>query len=1216
MSEKSLKFNFIKIATFFLLSFLTLTITTYAATDTASTEAELQTKLKVAMEAKQTTYTVTYSGDYLQLNTNLTLLIDNILASDDYLHYTFKGWSYTGSSSAGVANLTFTLTYWNTATQDNYVTQKITEVLSQIITPGMNDFQKEKVIHDWIVKNIAYDTTLVQHSAYAGLVSPYKTVCQGYALLTYRMLNQVGIQTKIIEGTGHGSAHAWNLVYLEGAWYHLDSTWDDPVPDVKDRAIHTYYNLTDAQIKANHAWTLTYPAATTDFANTLKNKLATDSANATFYNTLSSELGLDYLSTNYQVNDVSELIVKIQDAMKNHEVALTVRYIPGKTFAADLATAQKAITNLTGYSCSSSDYPRTADTNDVILELTLDYYDPISLTAFSISNNTLALSAGASATLTPTFTPSNASNKTIIWTSDNTNVATVTNGVVKAVGGGTATITAKTADGGFTATCAVTVTQNVSSITINPTTTYVKLGGNDVTLTANVLPAGATNKSVTWSSSNPNVATVDSTGKVHAIATGTAIISATSVQAPTIVGKCTVTVPVSVTGITVSSTSSYVKMGGTLALTSTIAPTTATIKTITWSSSNEAVAKVSTTGVVTPVAPGTVTITAKTTDGGFTASKNLEVIYGVTTITLDKTTAILKVGGSDISLIPTVNPTTATYKSVTWTSSNPTVATVNSTGKVHAIKTGTAIISATSVQDSTKVAKCTVTVASPVTGVTVSATSSYVKMGATLTLTSTVTPTTATIKTVTWSSSNQSIAKVSTTGVVTPVAPGTVTITAKTTDGGFTASKNLEVIYGITTITLDKTTAILKVGGSDISLIPTVNPTTATYKSVTWTSSNPAVATVDSTGKVHAIKTGTAIISATSVQDSTKVAKCTVTVASPVTGVTVSATSSYVKMGATLTLTSTVTPTTATIKTVTWSSSNEAVAKVSTTGVVTPVAPGTVTITAKTTDGGFTASKNLEVIYGVTTITLNKTTAILKVGENDISLIPTVNPATATYKSVTWTSSNPAVATVDSTGKVHAIKVGTAIISATSVQDPTKIAKCTVTVPVPVTGVTINSTSTYVKIGTPLTLTATIAPTTATIKTVTWSSSNEAIAKVSTTGVVTAVAPGTVTITAKTTDGSFTSSKVLNVVYGVVTVTLNKTTATLKVGDTDLILVPTINPTNATVKTINWTSSNANIATVDSNGVVHAVAAGTVVITATSAQDPTKIAKCTITITK
>ncbi|GFZ32336.1 hypothetical protein CSC2_28620 [Clostridium zeae] len=1213
--KKYFKSNFFKLALFSLLFVVMVTLKAYGSVDSAGTLSDLQTKISSAMHSRLTTYSISYSGTTSTLGNDISNAINSIYNGDDYLHYTSKGYSYSYTVSGGVATINFTFNYWNTAAQDSYVSTKVNDVLSQIITSGMNDFEKEKAIHDWIEKNVAYDTTLVKHSDYDAVASPYKTVCQGYALLSYKMLNQAGIQTKIVEGTAGGQAHAWNLVYLDGAWYHFDSTWDDPLPDVAGRVTYDYYNLTDTQIKLNHTWVKTYPTANTDFATTLNAKLVSDSSNSSVYQGLIDALNLSLLTPAYTVNDATELNAKIQDAIKNNQTKITVRYMKGSTLAADISTAVRGISNITAYSYSSGDYNRSSITGDVVLNLSFTYFNPVSVSSVALSSSDLTLAAGATSTLTATILPSNASNKTIIWSTSNSAVATVTGGVVKAVGGGTAVITAKTSDGSFTATCNIKVIQGVSTITLTSSSPYVRVGGDDITLTATVNPIGANDKSLTWTSSNPTIATVDSTGKVHALAYGSAIISATSVQDPTKVGKFTVIVPVPVTGVTVTSSSAVVKMGSTLTLGTTIAPTTATIKTVTWSSSNEAIAKVSATGVVTPVATGTATITAKTTDGGFMATKDLTVIYGVTSITLDKTSAYVRLGESDLTLVPTVNPTNATDKSLTWTSSNPNIAAVDSNGTVHAVAYGTVTITATSVQDPTKVAKSTIIVPIPVTGVTVTSSSAVVKMGSTLTLGTTIAPTTATIKTVTWSSSNEAIAKVSATGVVTPVATGTVTITAKTTDGGFTATKDLTVIYGVTGITLDKTSAYVRLGESDLTLVPTVNPTNATNKSLTWTSSNLSIATVDSDGKVHAVAYGTVTITATSVQDSTKVAKCTIIVPVPVTGVTVTSSSAVVKMGSTLTLGTTIAPTTATIKTVTWSSSNEAIAKVSATGVVTPVATGTVTITAKTTDGGFTATKDLTVIYGVTGITLDKTSAYVRLGESDLTLVPTVNPTNATNKSLTWTSSNPIIATVDSDGKVHAVAYGTVTITATSVQDPTKVAKSTIIVPIPVTGVTVTSSSAVVKMGSTLTLGTTIAPTTATIKTVTWSSSNEAIAKVSATGVVTPVATGTVTITAKTTDGSFTATKDLTVIYGVTSITLDKTTATLKLSGADITLIATVNPTNATDKSLTWTSGNANVISVDSSGKVHAVGLGTATITVASVQDPTKVARCTITVT-
>ena len=313
-------------------------------------------------------------------------------------------------------------------------------------------------------------------------------------------------------------------------------------------------------------------------------------------------------------------------------------------------------------------------------------------------------------------------------------------------------------------------------------------------------------------------------------------------------------------------------------MTPVFTPTNATIKTVTWLSSNTSIVTVSSTGVLKPVADGTATITVTSTDGGYTATCAVTVIHAVTGVTPDKSSFMLKIGDADVTLTPTVAPIDATTKDIIWSSSNPSIATVDASGKVHAVAAGTVTITATSKQDSTKVARCTVTVPVVLKVISLNSTSLTLKYGTTATLTPVFTPTNATIKTVTWLSSNTSIVTVSSTGVLKPVADGTATITVTSTDGGYTATCTVTVIHAVTGVTLDKSSVVLKIGDADVTLTPTVAPIDATVKDVVWTSSNPNIATVDESGKVHAVAAGTVTITATSKQDSTKVARCTVSV--------------------------------------------------------------------------------------------------------------------------------------------------------------------------------------------------------------------------------------------------------------------------------------------------------------------------------------------------
>ena len=167
---------------------------------------------------------------------------------------------------------------------------------------------------------------------------------------------------------------------------------------------------------------------------------------------------------------------------------------------------------------------------------------------------------------------------------------------------------------------------------------------------------------------------------------------------------------------------------------------------------------------------------------------------------------------------------------------------------------------------------------------------------------------------------------------------------------------------------------------------------------------------------------------------------------------------------------------------------------------------------------------------------------------------------------------------------------------------------------VAVTGVSVSPTTQTLTIGGTQQLTATVAPTDATNKTVSWTTNNATVATVSTSGLVTAVAAGSATISATTQDGAKTNASVIAVVIPVTGVTLSPASATISAGST-LQLSATVVPTNATNKTVNWTTSDASVATVSSSGLVTAVAAGPATITATT-QDAAKIATSLITVSQ
>ncbi len=259
-----------------------------------------------------------------------------------------------------------------------------------------------------------------------------------------------------------------------------------------------------------------------------------------------------------------------------------------------------------------------------------------------------------------------------------------------------------------------------------------------------------------------------------------------------------------------------------------------------------------------------------------------------------------------------------------------------------------------------------------VNSVTVSPASVTLDPNDTQQLTATVDATPASAdKSVTWTSSNPSVATVSESGLVTAVAQGTATITATSNlDNTKSGTCNITVNapaapIPVTAIALNKSTAIIGIGDSETLTINYTPADANTGKAVTWTSSNPGVATVDNSGKVTGVAVDTATITATSTTDASITASCAVTVqAVAVTGVSINPTSANLQIGGSTDLTYTILPANATDKSVSWSSSNSAVANVNNNGHVSAVAAGTATITVTTTDGGKTATSSVTVTAG------------------------------------------------------------------------------------------------------------------------------------------------------------------------------------------------------------------------------------------------------------
>ncbi|WP_161595779.1 Ig-like domain-containing protein [Flavobacterium pectinovorum] len=431
-------------------------------------------------------------------------------------------------------------------------------------------------------------------------------------------------------------------------------------------------------------------------------------------------------------------------------------------------------------------------------------------------------------------------------------------------------------------------------------------------------------------------------------------------------------------------------------------------------------------------------------------------VVAVTGVSVSPTTATVGLGSTQ-QLSATLAPANATNQNVTWTSSNTAVATVNATGLVSAVSAGTTTITVKTV-DGNKTATSAITVAAiPVASVSVTPATASLYAGNTQQLSATIAPANATNKTITWTSSNNAVATVNSSGLVTAVSAGTATITTTTQDGNKTATATITVNPNTNfTVYFYKPSAwgtgikiyywsALPTGILADASWPGVNMTDAGNGWYSYTFTNVTSTNLifnDGTSQsadLNRNKTGWYMNTTWyDTNPGTVVA---------VTGVTLSPTTATLLVGATQQVTPTVAPATATNKTVTYSSSNTAVATVNSTGLITAVAAGSATITVTTQDGAKTATCAVTVNasnVAVTSVSLSPASASLSVGGTQ-QLTPTILPANATNKNVTYSSGNTAVATVNSSGLITAVANGSATITVTTV-DGSKTSTCAVTV--------------------------------------------------------------------------------------------------------------------------------------------------------------------------
>lgn len=535
----------------------------------------------------------------------------------------------------------------------------------------------------------------------------------------------------------------------------------------------------------------------------------------------------------------------------------------GVVYTAKLKVKDNAKAGSTTLAFDTSDSEAMYYSDQTVADVTLTGKDlgvvsPLKSISFNGVADEATINLGATETLTVVYNPEDTTDdKTVTWNSTNTDAVTVDNGVVTAVGEGSSTVTATV--GEKVATINYTVRIPLESITINGDETLSK--NEEKTLTVTYNPTNTTdNKTVDWESSNPEIVSIDSTGKITGKKGGTAKITAT---VGNVKAEKEVKVVVPIESVSLSGDDSILK-GETKRLTATINPEDTTDdKTITWSSDNENVLFVDQNGQIRGIKEGTANVKAVVAGKETTKQITVNEIH-INSIAIDGDQEFEMIKNQTKNLSVTINPENTTDdKGVVWKTNNEEVARVDNDGKVTALKEGEATITATVGTNETSV-KINVKEIH-INSVVINELDDEFTRGDEFKFSATYTPenTTDENKTVEWSSSNTDVGTIDQEGNFVALKEGTTKITAKI--GNIKAEREVTVIenhVGDFKL-LQEEGEVLNIGNTQ-KLVTVVNPENCTDAyTIKYSSSDEAIATVDENGNVTALKDGKVVITAT-----------------------------------------------------------------------------------------------------------------------------------------------------------------------------------------------------------------------------------------------------------------------------------------------------------------------------------------------------------------
>lgn len=596
-------------------------------------------------------------------------------------------------------------------------------------------------------------------------------------------------------------------------------------------------------------------------------------------------------------------------------------------------------------------------------------------------------------------------------------------------------------------------------------------------------------------------------------------------------------------------------------------------------------------------------------ENGVLVSRNCIItVRVIDALALNLSDATIYVAG-EVKLEATVTDPTVP---LTWTSSDPTIATVED-GKVVGMSRGDCIITvSTKINGVKKTASCNIKVLPAVSNISIDPKEVAIDIDEYKTLNAQITPSTLNNAELKWVSSDEDVVIITEHGkkfaTIKGVKGGTAVITAINQSNVIVGFCKVTVKQPVTSIVLSDKEVLISLREGSFQLRASVLPSNATDQRLKFTSTNSSIARVDDEGKVTLVSAGTVAIIVTSVDSPAVTATCNVTITMPVTGLVLDNTELSMVVGEVRKLTYSILPASASNQKVKFTSSDSSVCTVADNGNITGVKAGSAIVTVTTEDGKFVKTCNVKVSQLATGVSFD--VSELTLGVKETKTLKVILSPTGSNSSYTFASTNNAVATVSDSGRVTGVASGTAIIMVTTSNG--KVATCTVKVQQRATGIELNFTKKTIAVGDKYRLKATVLPKNASNQKVTFTSSNTKVATISSNGTITAKKGGTTIITAKSVDQGFVTHCVVTVKELITEIKLNSTYR-VKKGKTYTI-VPKVNTTSVTNKKLKWTSSNTKIATVNQNGKVTGKAYGTVTITVKSTDGSGAKATCKVRV--